>query len=63
MNVPLILKEKGNSVQPRLRGINLVTQYGLPERYCLIPIKGLYINDDTWASLVNMVAPGIRKLR
>ena len=62
MNGPVIFLEKGTKVQPRLRGNNLVTKYGLPEGSCVIPNKTAYMDDETWAKVVKVVAPGIRKM-
>ena len=42
VNGPVIFLEKGTKVQPRLRGANLVTRYGLPEGSCVIK------NQHTW---------------
>ena len=58
----MIFLEKGKKVQPRLRGNKLVTKYGLPEGYCVIPNKAAYMDDETWAKVVKVVAPGIRKM-
>ena len=49
-------------MQHRLRGKNLVTKYGLPEVSCVIPNKAAYMDDKTWAKVVKVVAPGIRKM-
>ena len=49
-------------MHPRLRANNLVTKYGLPEVYCVIPNKAAYVVDKTWAKVVKVVAPGIRKM-
>ena len=62
MNGPVIFLSKGTKVHPRLRGNNLVTKYGFPEGYCVIPNKAAYMDDETWAKLVKVVAPGIRKI-
>ena len=61
MNVPVIFLEKGTKVQPSLRGNNLVTKYVLPKGSCVIPNKAAYMDDETWAKVVKVVAPGIRK--
>ena len=62
MNGPVIFLTKGEMVHPSLRGNNLVTKYGLPEGYCVIPNKASYMDDETWAKVVKLVAPGIRKM-
>ena len=62
MNSTFIFLEKGKKVHPRLRGNNLVTKYGLPEGSCVIPNKAAYMYDETWAKVVKVVAPGIRKM-
>ena len=49
-------------VHPRLRDNNLVTKYGFPEGSCVIPNKAAYMEDETWAKVVKVVAPGIRKM-
>ena len=63
MNGPVIFLTKKTLSKPRLRGNNLVTRYGLPEGYFVIPNKTEYINDETWAEVVRVVAPGIRKMK
>ena len=50
-------------MHPRLRGNNLVTKYGLPEVSCVIPNKAAYMHDETWAKVVKVAAPGIRKMK
>ena len=62
VNGLLIFLAKGIKVHPRLRGNNLVTKYGLPEGSCVIPKKAAYMDDETWARVVKVVAPGIRKM-
>ena len=62
VNGPVIFLAKGTKVHPRLRGNNLVTKYGLPEGSCVIPNKAAYMDDETWAKVVKVVAPGIRKM-
>ena len=62
MNGPVIFLAKGKKVHPRLRGNNLVTRYGLPKGSCVIPNKSAYMDDKTWAKVVKVVAPGIRKM-
>ena len=59
MNGPVILLERGKKVHPKLRGNNLVTKYGFPEVSCVISKKAAYMNDETWAKVVKVVAPGI----
>ena len=39
VNGLLIFLVKGTKINPRLRGKNLVTKYGLPEGTCVIPNK------------------------
>ena len=39
-----------------------MTKYGLPEGSCVIPNKASYMDDETWAKVVKVVAPGIRKM-
>ena len=63
MNGPVIFLEKGKKVNPRIRGIKLVTRYGLPEGSYMIPNKSSYMDDDTWEKLVKVAAPGIRKMK
>ena len=62
VNGPVIFLEKDTKLHPRLRGKNFVTKYGLPEVSCVIPDKARYIDDETWAKVVKVVAPGIRKM-
>ena len=54
--------EKGTKVHLRLRGNKLVTKYGLTEVSCVIPNKAEYMDDETWAKVVKVVAPGTRKM-
>ena len=49
-------------MHPRPRDNNLLTKYGLTEGSCVIPNKAAYVDDKTWAKVVNVVAPGIRKM-
>ena len=63
MNGPVIFLEKGKRVQPRLRGTNLVTRYGLPKGSCVIQNKAAYMDDENWAKVVKVAAPGIRKMK
>ena len=49
-------------MHPRLIGNNLVTKYVFPEGSCVIPNKAAYMDDETWAKVVKVVAPGIRKM-
>ena len=50
-------------MNPRLRGNNLVTRYGIPEGYFVISKKSAYVDDETWEKVVKLVAPGIRKIK
>ena len=63
VNGPVIVLAKGTNMHHRLGGINLVTKYGLPVVSCVIPKKVSYMNDATWAKVVKVVAPGIRKMK
>ena len=63
MNGPVIFLEKGKKVHPRIKGNNLVTRYGLPEGYCIIPNKAAYMDDGTWTKVVKVISPGIRKMK
>ena len=49
-------------MHPRLRYNNFVTKYVLPEGSFVIPNKSAYLDDETWAKVVKVVAPGIRKV-
>ena len=40
-----------------------MTKYGFPEGSFVIPNKAAYMDDETWAKVVKVVAPGIRKMR
>ena len=62
MNGPVIFLEKGTKVNPRLRGNNLVTRYLLLKGSHVLPKKAAYMDDETWAKVLKMVAPGIRKM-
>ena len=63
VNGPVISLTKGASVHPSLIGNDLVTRYGFPEGSCVITKKGVYADDETWAKVVKVVAPGIRKFK
>ena len=62
INGPAIFLAKGTKLHPSLRGTNLVTRYGFPEVSCVVPNKASYMDDETWAKVVKVVAPGIRKM-
>ena len=62
VNGTLIFLAKGAKVHPRMRGKYLETKYGLPEGSCVIPKKASYMDDKTWEKVVNLLAPGIRKM-
>ena len=62
MNGPVLFLPKGTKLNPRLRGNNLVTKYELTEGSCVITKKSAYMDDETWAKVVKVVAPGIRKM-
>ena len=62
MNGPVIFLEDRTNVHPRLRGNTLVTKYGFIEVSCVIPNKAVYMDHKTWANVVKVVAPGIRKM-
>ena len=49
-------------MHPRLRGNNLVTTYGFLEGCFVILKKASYMDDKTWANVVKVVSPGIRKM-
>ena len=40
-----------------------MTRYGFPEVPCVVPNKAVYIYDYTWETVVQVVAPGIRKMK
>ena len=63
MNGPVIFLPKGTSVNPRLRGNNLVTIYGFTEGFCVIPKKSSYMDDETWDKVVKVLSPGIRTIK
>ena len=63
MDGPVIFMAKGETVHPRLRGNNFFTRYGLLEGYCVIPNKAAYMDNETWAKVAKLVAPGIRKMK
>ena len=62
VNVPMIFLAKGTNVHPRLRGNNLGNRYGLTEGSCVIPNKSAYMDDETWAKVVKVLAPVIGKM-
>ena len=62
VNGPMLFLAEGTKERPRLRGNNLVTKYGLPEGSCVIPNKAAYMDNENWAKVVKVVAPGNRKM-
>ena len=54
--------EKGTKVHQRLRDNKLVNKYGLTEEYFVIPKKSAFMDDEAWAKVVKLVAPGIIKM-
>ena len=62
MNGPVIFLEEGTKVHPRLKGNNLVTKYGFPEGSCVITKKSAYMDEETWAKVVKVIGPDIRKM-
>ena len=63
MNDPVICMSQGTKVQPRIKGTNLVTRHGFPEGSYVIPNQAEYMDDDTWANVVKVLTPGIRKMK
>ena len=63
MNSSVLFLAKGKNVHPRLRVTNLVNRYGLPEGSFAISNKASYMDDETWAKVVKLIAPGIRKMK
>ena len=63
MNGPVIFMAKGTKVYPRPRGNTLVAKYGLPEGSCVIPNKAAYMDDETWAKVVNLAMTRIAATR
>ena len=59
----MIFIANGTKVHPRLRGVNLVTQYKLLEGSCVIPNKAAYMDDETWEKVMKVVTPGIIKIK
>ena len=39
-----------------------MTKYGFPEGSCVIPNKAAYMDNETWAKVVKVVALSIRKM-
>ena len=39
-----------------------MTKYGFPEGSGVIPKKSAYMDDKTWAKVMKVLAPGIRKM-
>ena len=62
VNCTVIFLSKRKKVHPRLRGKNLSNEYILIEVSCVIPNKSAYMDDETWAKVVKVVAYGIRKM-
>ena len=50
-------------MQPRIRGTNLVTRYGLLEVSCVISNKSANMDDANSAKVMKVVALGIRKMK
>ena len=40
-----------------------MTRYVLPEGCCVISNKAAYMDDETWAEVVKVVAPGMIKIK
>ena len=59
---PVIFLERGTMMHPRLRGNNLVTKYILLEGSCVITNKAAYMEIKTWAKVMKVVSPCIRKM-
>ena len=59
----VVLLEKGTLLHFRIRSTNLVTWYGFSKGSCVIPKKLEYMDDKTWAKVVKVVAPAIRKMK
>ena len=62
VNGPVIFMANGTKVHPRLRSKNLVTKYGFPEGSSVIPNKVANTEYKTWAKVVKVLAPVIRKI-
>ena len=62
MNGPVIFLEKGTKVHQMMIGNSLVNKCVLPALSCVIPNKAAYLDDKTWAKVVKVVAPAIRKM-
>ena len=62
VNGLVIFLVKGKKVHQRLRGDNLVTKYVSSEVFCVVPKKSAYMDDKNWATVLKVVAPGIRKI-
>ena len=63
MNGAVIFLENGKKVHPTLRCNNLVTSYGFTEESYFIQKKAAYMDDETWAKVVKVLTPGIRKMK
>ena len=60
---PIIYLAKGATVNRRFMGRKLERLYGLPEGSCvLLMTKNAYMDDETWDKVVEILAPGIRKM-
>ena len=59
MSGPVILPGKGTLVYPDIGGSNVVSWYKSPEVSCVILEIISYMDDETWAKLAKVVAPGI----
>ena len=62
VNVIVIFLSKATKVHQMPRGKNLVIKYGLPEGFCVIPNKAVYMDDKTWEKVVKVVAPSMTKM-
>ena len=63
MYVPVAFQSIGEKLHPRLRGTNSVTRYVFSEGSWVIPKKATHMDDETWAKVVTVVAPGIIRMK
>ena len=62
MNFTVMFLARGNLVNPKLRGTNLLTKYGFLEGSCVITNKAACMDDEAWEKLVKMRDTDIRKM-
>ena len=63
MNGSVISLSKRAKVHPGIKGNNLITRYVFSEGSFVNQNKAAYLDDKTWAKVVKVVSPVIRKMK